>query len=373
MSGKVDFLYLSEPDMIKAGVLDSRKCVDTIEEVFRLLSKGDYLMGGPKENSHGIMLWFPTQPQFNIPVAGPDRRFMAMIGYLGGKFNVCGEKWYGSNIENPLKRGFPRSILMVILNDPVTSQPLAFMSGNLISAMRTGAVPGVASRYLAKDGASAAGILGAGVISKATLLAINAGRPEIKTAWVYDIIEEKSKNFVNEMAEHGIAVHVAKSVEECVKNADVISVATSGKTPAHIEESWLNEGSVLETSGIVDVSDEFCLSSRIIVDNWKMHQEWREEGLASVEGIASLSSWAASHQIIRLQLEGKIDEKKDIVNLGDVVTGKVAGRKNEKDKILFIAGGMPVHDIAWGYEVYQNALKGNIGVKLNLWDKPHWL
>ena len=55
---KIDFMYLSEQDTIKAGVLDSKKCVDTIEEVFRLLSRGDYLMGGPKEKSHGVMLWF---------------------------------------------------------------------------------------------------------------------------------------------------------------------------------------------------------------------------------------------------------------------------------------------------------------------------
>ena len=369
---KVDFLYLSEPDMIKAGVLDSKGCVDTIEEVFRLLSKGDYLMGGPKENSHGVMLWFPSQPRFNMPVAGPDRRFMAMVGYLGGKFNVCGEKWYGSNVENPAKRQLPRSILMVVLNDPVTSEPLAIMSANLISAMRTGAVPGVATRHLARKGASCAGILGAGVISKASLLAINAGRPEIGTAWVYDLLEDKSRAFAEEMKQYGIQVKIARSVEECIKNADIISVATSGKKPVRIEESWLNPGAVIEASGVVDVSDAFCLSSKIVVDNWKMHQEWREEGLAAEGGIASLSTWAGSHQIIRLQLEGKIDEDKDITNLGDVVTGKRPGREGEDQKILFIAGGMPVHDIAWGFEVYQRAKQQGIGVTLNLWDEPHW-
>ena len=35
-----------------------------------------------------------------MPVKGPDRRFMALVAYLGGRFNVCGEKWYGSNIAN---------------------------------------------------------------------------------------------------------------------------------------------------------------------------------------------------------------------------------------------------------------------------------
>lgn len=60
---------------------------------------------------------------------------------------MAGCKWYGSNHEN-LKKGLPRSILMVTLNDPDTGAPKAFMSGNLISSMRTGAVPGVGVRYL---------------------------------------------------------------------------------------------------------------------------------------------------------------------------------------------------------------------------------
>ncbi|MEI2401029.1 ornithine cyclodeaminase, partial [Paenibacillus phytohabitans] len=145
MSDKLEFLYLSEPEVIEAGVLDMKQCVSTIEKVFGLLAKGDYLMGGPQENEHGMMLWFPREKRGpNMPVAGPDRRFMSMIAYLGGEFNVCGDKWYGSNVENRVK-GLPRSILMVTLNDPDTGQPLAHMSGNLISAMRTGAVPGVAA------------------------------------------------------------------------------------------------------------------------------------------------------------------------------------------------------------------------------------
>ncbi|WP_278550084.1 tyramine oxidase subunit B [Cloacibacillus evryensis] len=368
---KVDFLYLSEQEMIKAGVLDSKGCVDTIEEVFRLLSRGDYIMGGPKENSHGVMMWFPEEKRFNMPLAGPDRRFMAMIAYLGGKFNICGEKWYGSNVENPRLRKLPRSILMVMLNDPETSAPLALMSANLISAMRTGAVPGVAARHLAKSDASTAGIVGAGVISKATLLAINAGRPNIRTAWVYDIVEEKSRNFVKEMAEHDIKVNVAASLEECVRNSDVIAVATAGKNIVRIEENWLKEGVLLETSGALNVPDSFCLNNKIVVDNWKMHQEWREEGLASAGGLDAMT-WAPTQQVIKLQVAGKIDENKDIANLGDVIEDKVPGRENDKEKIFFLAGGMPVHDIAWGKMVYNTAKEKNLGVNLNLWEEPHW-
>ena len=150
MGKKTEFLYLSERDTIEAGVLDAKKCIDNAEEVFTLLSEGDYLMGGSNHNSHGLGLVFPKESPFpNMPVAGPDRRFVAMPAYLGGRFDVCGNKWYGSNAENP-KKGLPRSVLTVTLNDKDTGEPLAFMSANLLSAARTGAVPGVAARHLAR-------------------------------------------------------------------------------------------------------------------------------------------------------------------------------------------------------------------------------
>ena len=96
----LQFLYLSEPDMLEAGVLDMKQCVKTIEDMFRLAGKGDYIMGGPKRDSHGIMLWYPDEPAFEgMPKAGPDRRYMVMPAYLGGRFHVTGQKWYGSNVE----------------------------------------------------------------------------------------------------------------------------------------------------------------------------------------------------------------------------------------------------------------------------------
>ena len=60
----LQFLYLSEPDMLEAGVLDMKQCVKTIEDMFRLAGKGDYIMGGPKRDSHGIMLWWAGSPLY---------------------------------------------------------------------------------------------------------------------------------------------------------------------------------------------------------------------------------------------------------------------------------------------------------------------
>ncbi|WP_300525935.1 tyramine oxidase subunit B [Aminiphilus sp.] len=369
---KVSFLYLNEKDMIEAGVLDMPECVEVTEEVFRLLGSGDYLMGGPLCNEHGQMLWFPKESPFaNMPVAGPDRRFMAMIAYLGGRFNVCGEKWYGSNIENPLKRGLPRSILMVMLNNAVTAEPLALMSGNLISAMRTGAVPGVAAKYLARKGADTAAIIGTGVISRACLLAICAGVPGIRTVKLYDIREEQMERFEKDMAEKlSVTFRRCSSLEEAVRGADVISVATSGAKAAEIREEWLREEALVELTGIADITPELYMKSTIVADNWKMHRSWMTEGDEHPDGIESILSWAPSAPVIRLVLDGRVRHE-DIQNLGDIVGGAPFVRKPGAP-VMFITGGMPVEDVAWGYTVYQNARKRGIGQELLLWDSPHW-
>ena len=90
---KIDFLYLNEDDMIEAGVTDMAGCVDAMEEMFRLLKIGDFRMGGANNNSHGVMMVFPDESAFpNMPLNGPDRRFMAMPAYLGGPFRYGGHE-----------------------------------------------------------------------------------------------------------------------------------------------------------------------------------------------------------------------------------------------------------------------------------------
>ena len=63
-------------------------------------------------------------------------------------------------------------------------------------------------------------------------------------------------------------------------------------------------------------------------------------------------------------------KREDIIDISDIITGKHVGRESDDEIIIFSVGGMPVEDIAWGHEVYKNALANGIGVTLPLWDKP---
>ncbi|MBQ9977885.1 MAG: ornithine cyclodeaminase [Clostridia bacterium] len=369
MGKRTEFLYLNEQDMIKAGVLDYARCIDVEEEVFGLLSQGDYVMGGDNANSHGIMMKFPKESPFpNMPTDAPDRRFMAMPAYVGGRFNVAGQKWYGSNIINP-QRGLPRSILMVMLNDVDTCEPLALMSGNLISSVRTGCVPAVAVRHLANKDAAVCSCIGAGPVSKACFEAIAIEAKGLKELVVCDIILEKAEAFAKEMGEkYGLLARGTTDIEEAVRAGDIVSVAASPVKPITLNNDWLKKGSLLIFSGRGQVDEEYFTTSKVVWDNVKMHEGYFAEHMMLPENERFINGIAV--QIYRFMYEGKIPPISEGTGLGDVILGKKAGRKSEDDRICFIAGGMPVWDVAWGFELYENAKKLGLGQNLLLWDSP---
>lgn len=69
-------------------------------------------------------------------------------------------------------------------------------------------------------------------------------------------------------------------------------------------------------------------------------------------------------------LHDKKITREEIIDITDVITGKLQGRDNDKQRIIYSVGGMPVEDIAWGETVYKKALELGIGIKLPLWDEP---
>ena len=373
MAGKkTDFLYLSEPDMIEAGVLDVPRCVDVAEEVFSLLSQGDYLMGGSNHNSHGMGIVFPKETPFpNMPVAGPDRRFVAMPAYLGGRFDVCGLKWYGSNAANP-QNGLPRSVLTVLLNDKETGEPLCFMSANLISAMRTGAVPGVAARHLANKNAEIVTVIGCGPINKSCYQAVMSQLKNVKKVICYDLFEEKAQALADwAKEEYGIEGEAATDLEYAMSQGDVVTVAASRLKPLHLDHKWVKKGATILLSGPAKGDDELWLNSKIVYDNIHLHEAYVEEAIASGDK-AGYYAGVIGGPVYTLIDDGKLPALADSTSLGDIVRGEKAGRTSEDESIIFIACGMAVFDVAWGYELYQNALKKGIGQKLLLWNEPHW-
>lgn len=370
MYPRIDFLYLSEPDMIAAGVLDAARCVTVSEETFSLLGEGDYLMGGASHNNHGMNIVFPKTTRFpNMPVAGPDRRFAAMPGYLGGRFNVCGNKWYGSNHANA-EKGLPRSILTLMLNDKDTGAPLALMSANLLSAARTGAVPGVAAKHLANKDARTVSLVGCGPINKACFTAVMTQLNAVEKVVCFDLFLEKANELAKWVSQtYGLSAMGTDVAETGFRNADVITVAASRLKPLHFKDEWIKAGATILVSGPVNADESFLTSCRIVYDHTPLQEAYVEDAIASGNKDAYYSG-VIGGPFYRLIDAGKLPALKDATGMGDVVNGKKPGRVSATDRIVFIACGMSVFDISWGYEMLQSARSKGIGQSLNLWEKP---
>lgn len=364
----MNFLFLNEQDMIDAGVLNMHDCINEMEEVFRLLSSGDYIMGGKNDNSHGMLIDFPEYPQHkNMPKDGPDRRFMAMPAYLGGEYGVCGCKWYGSNIEN-IDKGLPRSILMMTLNDADTGAPLAYQSANLLSAWRTGAIPAVGAKYLANPDSKVLGVVGAGSIGVSSAEAIIDVCENLETIKLFDVYPSTSKLLKERLNQlfPKLVVEIVDSIEKAIRESDIINLATSGEANPKIKEEWVKPGALFTVSSSGDFDPEFVINRmKIVVDNWKMYEATLDED--------NYPYYNPTMGVIGRQLLDWIHEEKMtsniVTNIGDIITNKAKGRESKDDIILYGLGGQPVYDVAWGYKIYQNALEKGIGKKLNLWEK----
>lgn len=374
-STRIDFIYLSEPDMIRAGVTDMPACVDTMEEMFALLYHGDYRMAGANGNSHGALVLFPeTSPFPDMPKPTPDRRFMAMPAYLGGKFRTAGMKWYGSNIENRDK-GLPRSILMFVLNDADTGAPLAFMSANLLSAYRTGAIPGVGARHLARKDSRIVGILGPGVMGRTTLSAFMAVCPAIDTLKLKGRGQANIDAFLDWVAQTWPqikTIEVVDTVEAVVRDSDLVAFCNSGATGdaatyPKVERAWVKPGAFLAMPALSNI-DEGMESPEIrkVLDNPAMYDAWYEE---NPEKPVHNAIPVVGMRFLDLVAEGRIDKAR-LEDLGQIVAGEAPGRQSDDEIIIMSVGGMPVEDVAWGTAVYRRALEQGIGVALNLWDVP---
>ena len=378
----IDFLYLSEKDMIDAGVLDAAGCVEAMRDVMRLFGKGDFLLGGPKNDEHGLQMNFPKAKSIEgFPLDnGPDRRFNAMPAYLGGRFHMAGQKWYGSNHDN-IKKGLPRSILMATLNDVDTGAPVAYMSANPLSAMRTGAMPAMAATYLANKDAKVLSILGPGVINKCALMCYMAVLPEIEKVKIKGSSPTSAstlsmKKFIEENYPRVKEIEICETLEQACGDADVVSEAMS-VTLDQAEEfhlDWFKKGAAIFSMGSFLYRNFAELTNvKMVVDNYGMYEKYLNNFIArgSVDELGNKREWVIMGiHFIHMVRAGMV-KREQVLNLCDIVNGIVPGRTSRDEIVMCSSGGMPIEDVAWGYDCYQNALKKGIGTKLNLWEEPY--
>jgi len=307
--------------------------IDAVEEGFRQHQLGTAQL--------------PLRTAIHIPEHNGIVLFMP--GYIGG-MDALGMKVVTVYPDNPSKYNLPTILATVLLSDPRTGDLLAIMDGTFLTAMRTGAASGVATKYLARPDAGVVGVFGAGVQARTQLMAVCAVRP-ITEARVYDVVPEAVQSFCDEMsAKLGITVRPAADAREAVEGCDVIVTATTSKTPV-FDGAWVAPGTHL--NGIGSHTPDAREFDSTVIRRAKVVVDLREAALAE-----------AGDVIIPIKA-GEITAEHIYAELGEIVTGK-PGRESPDEITLFKSVGLAIQDMSTATRVYQRAREKGIGQEIGL-------
>ncbi|MCL4435103.1 MAG: ornithine cyclodeaminase family protein [Thaumarchaeota archaeon] len=314
-------------------ILKMRDTVPAVEEAFRQLGEGQVQMP-PRQ----LML----EPERGGWIA-------VMPAYIK-KTKALATKVVTVYPENPTVK-LPTTMATIVLNDPDTGQLLAVMDGAYITAVRTGAVGGVAAKYLARSDAQTVGIFGAGIQARSQLEALCEVR-HIKDALVYDLVPEAAEKYAEDMSiKLGIKVSAAKTSKEAVTDRDIIVTASTAKTPV-FKGSWLEPGTHITGVGAHmastrEIDTEAVKRSKVVVD------------------LREAAEKECGELLIPLQ-EKEITLDIIYGELGEIVSGKKKGRVNPREITLFKSAGLAIQDAAAARLAYDKAVKAGVGVHVDL-------
>lgn len=315
-------LYLGEDDVRQ--ILTMEDAVTVLEETFRQQGLGNII----------------NHPRQRI------RTSTSMLHYLAGALphlGVMGYKAYTSY------RGGVK--FRVFLHDIETGELLSIMDGNYMGMMRTGAVSGVATKHMAPSEMSRVGIYGAGWQARGQLLGVTAVR-NVSRINVYSRNTENRVGFCRDMEEKlGIEVVPVEVPEEVMKDADCVITATSSFEPVFRSE-WLRKGMHLNAIG-----GNFLFKREID------EKTIRSAGVIAVESVEQCRLEAG--EFLPLVEKGRL-QWSDLAELGDIVSGKVNGRRAEEDITLFKSVGIAVEDIAVAAHIYKIASGSGTGRMLDM-------
>ena len=313
----------------------------TEEHVRSLLSMPDLIAAMESalaRSSAGVV----QQPVRTVLDVGRSHAFVGVMPAYDPDSPALGAKLvtvFGGNAD----RGLPTHLASIMLLDPATGALQALMDGRYITEARTAAVSAVSVRHLAPPDASTLAILGTGVQARSHLEAY-ALVCTLREVRVWSPKASSRERFVRETAD--APVRATASAEEAVRGADLIVLATSSPTPV-LEDSWVGPGTHVVSVGACrpdqrELAPELTARARLFVDS-------RAGALVEsgdvVLGIAECR-FTAEH------IAGE---------LGELILGRVAGRRSDQEVTMFKSLGMAVEDIAAAELTYRRALERGVG------------
>ncbi len=325
-------LILSKKDVMSVLTMDA--CMTAVEEAFRRHALGRVIM--PQRST--------------IRISEYKALINVMPAYIRG-MEALGVKLVSGYLDNPSLHGISTIQASIMLAEADTGRLVAVMEGAYITAMRTGAASGVATKYLARKDATTAGIIGAGVQARTQLAAILRSR-KLSEARVYSPREENRRLFANEMRESlGIEVKPVASAREAAENVDIICTATTSKTPV-VYGSWLRDG--VHINGVGSHSPDARELDTATVRKAKVVVDAREAALKEAGDILIPMS------------QKEIPEDHIYAELGEIITGAKQGRSNDGEITLFKSQGLAIQDVSTALAVFRQAKDSGIGMDVEL-------
>jgi alanine dehydrogenase len=324
---------LAKEDVAK--LLNMSDALSYVEEAYKQLTLGNAVV--------------PQRISITDPAPGLT---LIMPGIIGGEMNALATKIVSVYKQNPERYNMPTVLAKVMVQDINTGDIVAIMDGTLITAMRTGAATGVSVKYLARKNSTTLSIYSAGVQARKQVSAVYwALNEKLENCKVYDLKKEVAKDFKKEIErELGIEIEIVESGDDLLINTDIIVAATTSISPLFLGEK-VAEGTHISSIG-AHAPDARELDSNIIKRASLLTAGLREACLAE-----------AGDYIIPIK-EGIITQD-DIVSIGEIITGKIAGRKSDSDITIFKSVGISAQDVAVGKLVYDGAIEKEIGQDIN--------
>ncbi len=292
-------------------------------------------------------------------VAVPLRTVMATPGN-GGHFLVMpgasedpctyGAKLISLHPGNP-RAGRPAIQGFVVLFDHETGEPLALIEGARLTAIRTAAVSGLATRALARPDARSHGLFGTGVQAHTHLSAIKAARPGIREVFVWGRSEDKARAFAAACDGHeGMMVRAVTDPAQAAR-ADVVSAVTAAASPV-LEGAWLRPGAHVNLVGAHrpdtrEADTQALARARVYVD-------------------VLASARAEAGDLLIPIGEGAFGWDHVIGEIGDVLVGRSPGRSGDEQITLYKSLGMVAQDLFAGWATYRAAREAGAGTRVVL-------
>jgi ornithine cyclodeaminase/alanine dehydrogenase-like protein (mu-crystallin family) len=323
----MNVLVLSYDDVVRLLTMES--CIEVMADALRTTSKGGAVL--PLRS----VVWMPDR----TGMIGLMPGFLDAPTSLGLKVVSIFPGNHGT--------GFDSHQGVIMLFDTRHGSPRAIIDASSITAIRTAAVSGVATRALARDTAGDLAILGSGVQAVTHLAAMRAVR-KIRRVRVWSRSQANAQRFADRCS---IPVEVMATARAAVEGADLICTTTAAREPV-LEGAWIAPGAHINAVGACfaafrELDTPAVARSRLVVD--------RKESTVNESG-----------DYLFAKKDGAIGEDHILGELGDLLLGRFTGRRSADDVTLFKSLGIAVEDLAAAHFVYTQAVARGGGVSVPL-------